>query len=325
MSTPVNRIELAKRFLQEQQNLRDDIVGAWIGGSAAVGEDTESSDLDLIVIVTGDQKANQDGAIDKWVDGVYIDALIVPMTALGSLEEMLQNAFSATHMNHARILYDATGTLTLRQEAVRAVYMEPHWLGERLQFWLRRAHQQVEALQSALSQNDPLFICYHAGHVMLSFISVPLLRAGLAPSSSRGLVRLSPVNRQLHDRIADFEGSCEMIPEDILDLQARFLQWSSIAGLERYKNAPEYVTKKAIWLAQQGFPQAALHAMWVYVYLIVEECIGNEEQKAPATMLAQQWLQAVKWDNEATLQQKGLMAQSLLEELGVLAADLPPG
>jgi hypothetical protein len=63
--------------------------------------------------------------------------------------------------------------------------------------------------------------------------------------------------------------------------------------------------------------------MWVYLHLIVEDCIGNEEKEVPATALAQRWLEAVKRDNKAILQQKGAISQTLLEELAVLAADLP--
>ena len=43
----VNRLEMAKLFVQEQLEKRDDIVGAFVVGSVARGEDTEASDIDL--------------------------------------------------------------------------------------------------------------------------------------------------------------------------------------------------------------------------------------------------------------------------------------
>jgi predicted nucleotidyltransferase len=323
MSPLVNRIELAKRFLQQQQKQRDDIVGAWIGGSTAQGEDTESSDIDMILVVSSDQKAMQRGGVDTWLDGVYVEAVTLPITWIGSAEEALRNPFSATHMNHALILYDATGILTQQQEAVRASYMEPYWLKMRLQFWLDDVSQHVQGLQTAIGQHNPLQISLHAGRAMWGFISVPLLRVGLAPSSSRGLLQLALVNKPLHDQIADFEGSRDLRTQDILALEPLFREWIPFADYDDKGNAPEYVAKKAVWLAQQGLPQAALHALWVYLHLIVKDCIDHQEKAVPAAVLAQRWLEAVKWDNEAILQQKGAMAQLLLEELAVLATDLP--
>lgn len=324
MSPQVNRIELAKRFLQEQQQQRDDILGAWIGGSTAQGEDTESSDIDLALLVSGEEGAMQRGGVDTWLDGVYIEAAPFPITWIGSVEETLSNPFHATHMNHALILYDATGILTQLQQAVQASYMEPHWLKMRLQFWRDEVSQQVQGLQTAIDQHDPLQICLYAGHAMWGLISVPLLRIGLAPSSSRGLLQLAAVNKPLHDQIADFEGSRAMLAQDILAIEPLFREWIPFANFDEKGQVPEYFAKKAVWLSQQGFPQAALHALWVYLHMIVKDCIGNEEKAEPATALAQRWLEAVKWDNEAVLQQKGAMAQTLLQEIDGLVAALPP-
>jgi hypothetical protein len=324
MSPQVNRIELAKRFLQEQQKQRDDILGAWIGGSTARGEDTEFSDIDLGLLVLGEDRAMQRGGVDTWLDGVYIESAPFPITWLGSAEETLRNPFHATHMNHALILYDATGILTQLQQAVQASYMEPYWLKMRLQFWLDVVSQQVHGLQTAIEQHDPLQICLHAGHAMWGFISVPLLRVGLAPSSSRGLLQLAAMNKQLHDQIAEFEGSRDMGTQEILAIEPLFREWIPLADLDEKGNAPEYLAQKAVWLAQQGLPQAALHALWVYLHLIVNDCIGHEAKVEPATALAQRWLEVVKWDNEAILQQKGIMAQALLQGIAVLVADLSP-
>ncbi len=83
MSAQANRIELAKRFLQAQQNLRADIVGAWIGGSTARGEDTESSDVDLIMLASGTIEADQQW-VDTSIDGVDIEAAIFSSTDIAS-------------------------------------------------------------------------------------------------------------------------------------------------------------------------------------------------------------------------------------------------
>jgi hypothetical protein len=138
------------------------------------------------------------------------------------------------------------------------------------------------------------------------------------------LLQLASLNKPLHDQIADFEGSSDIRTQDILAIEPLFREWIPFADFDDKGNAPEYVAKKAVWLAQQELPQAALHAMWVYLHLIVKDCIRHDEKEVPAMALAQRWLEVVKWDNEATLQQKGAVAQTLLEELALLLADLPP-
>lgn len=42
----VDRIQMAKQYLQELLAEQDDIVGSFVGGSVARGEWTESSDID---------------------------------------------------------------------------------------------------------------------------------------------------------------------------------------------------------------------------------------------------------------------------------------
>ena len=49
----VNRLEIAKQFVQEQLGKRDDIIGVIVAGSVARGEDIEGSDIDLGFIVKG--------------------------------------------------------------------------------------------------------------------------------------------------------------------------------------------------------------------------------------------------------------------------------
>ena len=46
-------VEIAKSFVQEQLQARDDIVGVLLVGSAASGEVSGFSDIDLRLIVSG--------------------------------------------------------------------------------------------------------------------------------------------------------------------------------------------------------------------------------------------------------------------------------
>ena len=129
-----DRVEMAKRFIQEQLQKRDDIIGALVMGSVARGEETEHSDIDLVLIVEGGEgKGYGRGGIDTWQDGVYIEAKLRPKESYDDLEKVLLNPFTATNMNDALILYDPSGFLTRIQEEVRAVFMEPKWLDVRVQ------------------------------------------------------------------------------------------------------------------------------------------------------------------------------------------------
>ena len=46
----VDRIEIARNFIQEQIRKRDDLVGAIVIGSVSRGEDVEPSDIDISLI-----------------------------------------------------------------------------------------------------------------------------------------------------------------------------------------------------------------------------------------------------------------------------------
>jgi hypothetical protein len=330
VNRPVNRIEIAKRYLDELRQARSDIVGSWIGGSTSRGEDTESSDIDLLILVSEGQPSREQPRswpinADGWREGVYIDSLIFPISVIGTPEQTLGHALTATHMNHALILYDATGRLTPLQDAVRAVYMQPQWLLLRMTYWLDIGRSQLQAMQEAINKRDPLALVGCAGEVMSTFISVPLLHAGLSPSSSRGLMQLAAVNRPLHDRIAEFEGSSAMQGDDALALLPRFREWMPLTNVSRRGDAPEYVVNKAQWMVQKRSPQAAVHALWIFAHHIAQDSAGDEEKAVRAAEVATRWLAAtgwlaaLGWDETSTLDRKVSLAQTILDELDALA------
>lgn len=326
MAKTVNRLELAQEFLAELREQRDDIVGAWVGGSTARGEDTESSDIDMVLLVSDALEDQQRGGIDGWRDGVYVEAVLFPVGAIGdsTTEATLENAFAATHMNHAHILYDATGAITARQEAVRAVYMEPRWLRKRLDFSLDIARKQVGELEAAIGADDPLLLCQSAGHAMWAFTSVALLHAGLSPSSSRGLAQLSAINPGLHDKIAAFEGAAEVGDPALTALCDVFADWSNYASYAARGHAPEYVIKKAQWLAGQGTPAAGLHALWVYAHFLAEDCLAVAKKTEPGRELAELWLELVGWQTPEAQTGKLARAQEILVDLDELVSQVNP-
>jgi predicted nucleotidyltransferase len=71
----INRIDIAKHYLDDLLHRRDDLVAAALVGSVAKGKVSEFSDIDLKLLVAGDPGGDlvRDG-VDTWRAGIYIDA-----------------------------------------------------------------------------------------------------------------------------------------------------------------------------------------------------------------------------------------------------------
>ena len=135
----IDRLEMAKQYVQEMLEKRDDIVGAFVVGSVARGDATETSDIDLGLIIDG-LKSDEilRGGVDAWRDGVYIELGLEPKNHYDDVERVLQNPFAATHMKDALILHDPTGLFSGIQSEVRARFMEPSfsWRDQTCQLFL---------------------------------------------------------------------------------------------------------------------------------------------------------------------------------------------
>src|SRR4051812_46296739 len=102
----VNRLEIVRRFVEEERQARPELVGVLLTGSVARGEDGEFSDCDFIFLVDDSTAPTAFGSSAQWREGVYLDVFGVPQQEYSDIERVLVNAFSATHMNDALILYD---------------------------------------------------------------------------------------------------------------------------------------------------------------------------------------------------------------------------
>jgi hypothetical protein len=199
--------------------------------------------------------------------------------------------------------------------------MQPHWLGRRLRYWVEIARTEVTCLQEALATGDPLALCQHGGWFAFAFSSVLLLRVGITPSSTRGLLQLGQVARPFRERLCAFEGSSSLSAKDVHALEPLFFEWVSLTDLSLLGRLPEYFATKAVWLAEEGLYQEAIHAMWVIASRIARDCRQRGETAANAAQLAASWLQALRWTE--MLDTKGTLARSLLKELDALAVELP--
>jgi predicted nucleotidyltransferase len=310
----VDRIEMAKKFIQEQIGKRDDIVGAIVVGSVSRGEEVEPSDIDISLIVEGHQRSG----VDTWQDGVYIDAKTVLKGDYEDLEEILQNPFRSTHLNDGLILYDPTGFLTRMQKELKVVFMEPRWVGKRVQFFLEGTRKHLSGLQESIEVRDPLGICEHVDGMLWGFTSVPLLRLGITPTSTRGLVRLGKASEPLKERVCAWEGSAKMNPDDVLALLSLILGGVSFMDTSKWGILPtEYVVKKIEWMAKNGQHREALHVLWIGMGVHAVEWRKSEDTsiKSKGSELTQRWLEGVGWDGKPALEEKLKMAKSLLRAI----------
>ncbi len=257
----MNRIEIAQRYVEELLRQRQDIVAAWLAGSVARGEETAFSDIDLALMVAGTGIVNRAG-LDTWREGIYVEAGIVFQQGYTDLEVVLNDPFKATHMNDALILYDPTGFVTQLQNAVRPIYMQPQWLGKRLAFWLDNIRTSLERFREAVTAVDRLEICAAFGWFTFGCASIPLLHAGMTPSSTRGLLLLDRIAPTLKAHLAELEGSTQMSQADVLALEPLLQEMIPFCDAS-FGQLPIYFTKKTLWMAQQGQYQEALHPMWL--------------------------------------------------------------
>lgn len=312
----MNHIEIAKQYLDELLRQRQDIVAAWVAGSVARGEETAFSDIDLVLMAAGTGEINRAG-LDTWREGIYIEAGLVFQQDFSDLETVLNNPFSATQINDALILYDPTGFVTQRQHDVRAVFMQPQWLDKRLAFWLEQTRSNYQRFTDAINTDEPLEICAALGLFTFGCASIPLLRAGVTPSSSRGLALLGPIAPAIKVQLAELEGSTKMSATDVLALEPLLQEGLPLADAA-LGQLPIYFIQKTRWMAQQGQHQEALHAMWLQMGGgVAQACIARNDpvERATGAELMQRWLQRADLDRAEVLAAKQKIAASLLEQV----------
>ena len=152
----VDLVGVARRFIRDQMQERDDILGAYVGGSAARGGATEVSDVDVTLVVEAVGKDRVE--IGGWDQGTYIDAGFKPREALSSMDRVMEDHVGATILRDALIVHDPTGFLTDLQTEVRAVFMEPARVQARVNYGLDTAKPHVAELGDASATEDPLAI-----------------------------------------------------------------------------------------------------------------------------------------------------------------------
>ena len=319
----IDHLTMAREFLDEQLSKRNDIVAAYVYGSVARGEASESSDIDLAIVIDGESDSEKRGSgVDGWRDGTYIEASLSSRQSHEDPEEILRHPYRAVLMYDAVIIHDPTGFLTAIHQKVRAAFMEKKWLHVRVEHWLDSARKALPRFSTAIESGDGLRICAFYFPVMTAFFSVPLLMARENPSTARLLTQLGEIRPDLRDRLCELQGSDGLEADD---LRALLPLMKSILLLnpDRHGQAGEYWLKKLDWMIEHDLYGEAVKTMWLVGVSAVMSSVENNEDSSVCSAgadLSNRWLRAVNWEGADVLQHKLETVRSLMVEMEGLAA-----
>ncbi len=305
----LNAVKIAKDFVHEQLNIRQDIKGVLLVGSVAKREATEFSDIDLRFILSSQVQYGQ--RIDTWRNHIYLDGTAESFEHYSSLESILSYPIRANDMNYGQIIYDPEGFFTDLQHKVRQEFMNPDWVSRRVKLIAERITPGFENLQKAILEKDVLAICHYAGRLQFQFALIPLIALGISPSSTRHLAQLGSEYPQLKSRVCELEGSSTMPIDDVLRLTSIIEAWEKLNHKE-ISHLNKYMLEKAKWMATHDLHKEAVHALWINVSFKTHPQLqfNNPMIKQQAIQLASRWLNSLNW-TEKRLSSKLLGASSL--------------
>ena len=318
----MNYLDIARDYLQELQHQRNDIVAAYVAGSVARGQATDLSDIDLAVIIAGEVDAALGrGGIDGWRNGIYIDAMLLAQERFADSEALLQDPMKSTQLWEAVILYDATGFLAQQQAAVRAHFMEPQWLQARLTYWQTMMESALTTLRDGVTASDSLRICAGMGWFTFACASMPLVRAGITPSSAQLITQLAAVAPAIRTQLLALMSATPVSAAEIIALEPFLLETGLLLGAAWGQFSSFYV-QKMMAMAKKGEPAAVLQALWLMMAVIADICLQSDDAalKTKGTDLSQNWLQPVGCETPERHAVCVQLAEALLTDVAQLSA-----
>jgi hypothetical protein len=201
--------------------------------------------------------------------------------------------------------------------------MQPQWLGKRLTFWSQIMRSSFDQFREAASTADALRVSAALALFTFSCSSVPLLNAGITPSSTRSLLLLEPVDPKFKAQLAEFEGSTQLNADDVLALEP-LLREAVPLYATTWGQLPLYFVPKMLWMARQGHHQEAMHTMWLYMGTGAEDCLARNdpEELVAGADLMQRWLQRLGMHEPSVLGVKVLQAERLLQQVEVMVNEV---
>ena len=318
----MNYLDIARDYLQELQHQRNDIVAAYVAGSVARGQATDLSDIDLAVIIAGEVDAALGrGGIDGWRNGIYIDAMLLAQERFADSEALLQDPMKSTQLWEAVILYDATGFLAQQQAAVRAHFMEPQWLQARLTYWQTMMESALTTLRDGVTASDSLRICAGMGWFTFACASMPLVRAGITPSSAQLITQLAAVAPAIRTQLLALMSATPVSAAEIIALEPFLMETGLLLGAAWGQFSSFYV-QKMMAMAKKGEPAAVLQALWLMMAVIADICLQSDDAalKTKGTDLLQNWLQPVGCETPERQAVCVQLAEALLTDVAQLSA-----
>ena len=324
-----DRLEMASQFIQEQLEKRDDIAGAVVWGSVARGDWNETSDIDVALLlneVAGKLKWDSEEArsLCTWREGVFIEVKLRPIEDYSGFDRIMHDMVAPTHMRNACILYDPSGVLTEAQRRVRLAFMEPKWIRLRVEPRLRQARDGIYALRDAIAEKSPRSICENMSTLALYLPTLALLQKGITPSARQPMGRLAKVRPALCERIAKLECSQDMSVEDVLRLVTLFSdQLDTMEPTERSPTMKHFEMTLPI-MSTAGQLSDVIYNIWVEWRWMPKREEASADMNAKMDALATNLLHFVGWEGEEFFREKLKLAESIMEEIEAITADLPP-
>jgi hypothetical protein len=313
-----SHLAVAEAFVQELHETQQNIVAILLAGSVACRQTAPFSDIDLSIIVTENEDHQVGRSASTWREGIYIDAGFRPQSAFTQLEQVLSSPSAATAIAYGMILYDPTGFLAALQAEVQTHYMQPRWLHARMQSVISRIQSRLDRLSAAVAVQDSLQICIHAGPIVFGIALLPLIRHGIAPSSTRHLVQLAESAPELAESVSALEGSLDMTGADVEATYNVFAQLTTLGDTSRWGQLPIYMMRKVEWMIHHDLEKAAVHTMWNNVGFRINDCLATPGVADETQRLAQAWLHQTGWVGGPTLAAKLQMASRLFDQVNTM-------
>ena len=222
----------------------------------------------------------------------------------------------STQLWDAVILYDATGFLAQQQAAVRARFMEPQWLQARLTHWQTMMTSALATLRDGVTASDSLRICSGIGGFTFACASMPLIRAGITPSSVQLVTQLESVAPAIRTRLIALMSATPVSAAEIIALEPFLLETGLLLGAA-WGQFPGFYVQKMMAMAKKGEPAAVLQALWLMMAVVADICLQSDDTalKTKGADLLQNWLQQVGCETPERQAVSVQLVESLLTDV----------
>ena len=296
----VERMTIARRFVAQKLQERDDIVAVLVSGSTARGDALAVSDIDLRFVcdIPMDARMDREG-FDQWLEGVYLDSGPVPAELYLDARRLLQNLGDGSTVYDAVILYDPTAKMAAVQREVREAYCRPEWVCARTAPLLDDARAAVQKMQAAEAARDLITMYQLVNTAIKAATMARIALACMTPTSTRDLEQLSTLAPEMGKCIIEVEGIAGLSQDEVQSFHhecwilAKQTQAPGRVGLLR-----EYLERKTGWMIENGLHTEAAHWLWGSMVDLDRSGFTSPQAKQAAIYARERWLLKMGWNAE---------------------------